>query len=353
MKTEQVIFQQVMSAIICLLLLTPDSLSAAPQQDQQSEQDQELQALISELEQQEALYRNLKLQMQLLYQQPLKPADPEKQSKLKSKLTLIVQGEKYRQEKLTKGRFKQGYIVPPDKPYHHFNIGKQESCQVYDGETLQKFFHYDRDRGLTTDERQTGGHGDITHEQVRMENLLRPHMLLSNYGPKISLSTWLKGTSAVAASPGLPNYDNRTVYTTKILGEETVQGLKCLKVQIDRRRNSGKSEHRNVLWLARERNLLPVQAVTYQLSRSTEIPQSKTWVDEWLEVHPGVWFPRKFHTDRLNWIIYVLKKKQQVGWQKAYVVESVELDPSLPADTFTKLEFPEGIVIDGKHLLKK
>ncbi len=338
------------SGSLVLLLMSATRLQANQPQGKESA---ELQALIRDVEQQEALYRNLKLQMQLLYQQPLKPADPEKQVELKSELTLIVQGEKYRQEKLTKGRFKQGYIVPPDMPYHHFNIGKQESCQVYDGETLQKFFHYDRDRGLTTNERQTGGHGDITHEQVRMENLLRPHMLLSNHGPRVPLSTWLKGTSAVAASPGLPNYDNRTAYTTEILGEETVQGLKCIKVQIDRRRNSGKSEHRNVLWLARERNLLPVQAETYQLSRSTEIPQSEAWVDEWLEVRPGVWFPRTFHTDRLDWFMYVLKKKQQVGWQEAYVVESVELDPSLPAGTFTKLEFPEGIVIDGKHLLKK
>lgn len=338
------------SGSLVLLLMSATRIQADQPQGKESA---ELQTLIRDVEQQEALYRNLKLQMQLLYQQPLKPADPEKQTNLKSELTLIVQGEKYRQEKQTKGRFKQGYIVPPDKPYHHFNIGTEQSCQVYNGETLQKFFHYDRDRGLTTNERQTGGHGDITHEQLRMENLLRPHMLLSNHGPRIPLSTWLKGTSAVAASPGLPNYDNRTAYTTEILGEETVQGLKCIKVQIDRRRNSGKSEHRDVLWLARERNLLPVQAMTYQFSRSTEIPQSETWGDEWLEVRPGVWFPRTFHTDRLDWIMYVLKKKQQVGWQEAYVVESVELDPSLWADTFTKLDFPEGIVIDGKQLLKQ
>lgn len=338
------------SGLLVMLLMPATRLQADQPQGKESA---ELQALIREVEQQEALYRNLKLQMQLVYQQPLKPADPEKQTNLKSELTLIVQGEQYRQEKQTKGRFQQGYFVPPNKPYHHYSNGTQESCQVYDGETLQKFSHYDRDRGLTTDERQTGGYGDITHKQVRMENLLRPHMLLSNHGPRIPLSTWLKGTAAVAESPGLPNYDNRTAYTTEILGEETVQGLKCLKVQIDRRRNSGKSEHRDVLWLARERNLLPVQAATYQLSRSAEIPQSEAWVDEWLEVRPGIWFPRRFHTDRLDWIMYVLKKKQQVGWQKAYVVESVELDPSLPADTFTKLEFPEGIVIDGKHLLKK
>ncbi|MFI4850136.1 MAG: hypothetical protein ACIAZJ_13610 [Gimesia chilikensis] len=338
------------SGLLVLLLMSATRLQADQPQGKESA---ELQALIREVEQQEALYRNLKLQMQLLYQQPLKPADPEKQVKLKSELTLIVQGEKYRQEKQTKGRFNQGYFVPPNKPYHHFSNGTQESCQVYDGKTLQKFSHYDRDRGLTNDERQTGGYGDITHEQVRMENLLRPHMLLSNHGPRVPLSTWLKGTSAVAASPGLPNYDNRTAYTTEILGEETVQGLKCIKVQIDRRRNSGKSELRDVLWLARERNLLPVQAETYQLSRSAEIPQSEAWVDEWLEVRPGIWFPRTFHADRLDWIMYVLKKKQQVGWQKAYVVESVELDPSLPADSFTKLEFPEGIVIDGKHLLKQ
>ncbi|QDT86040.1 outer membrane lipoprotein-sorting protein [Gimesia chilikensis] len=336
--------------LLVLLLMSATRLQADQPQGKESA---ELQTLIRDVEQQEALYRNLKLQMQLLYQQPLKPADPEKQVKLKSELTLIVQGDKYRQEKQTKGRFQQSYSIPPKKPYHQYSNGTQESCQVYDGETLQKFSHYDRDRGLTTDERQTGGYGDITHEQVRMENLLRPHMLLSYYGPRVPLSTWLKGTAAVAESPGLPNYNNGSSYKADILGEETVQGLKCIKVQIDRRRNSSKSEHRDVLWLARERNLLPVQAVTYQFSRSTDIPQSETWVDEWLEVRPGVWFPRTFHTDRLDWIMYVLKKKQQVGWQKAYVVESVELDPSLPADTFTKLEFPEGIVIDGKHLLKQ
>lgn len=329
------------------VLLTPSIVQA----DQpQAEQSKALQTLIQELGRNEALYRNLKLKLQMVYENPPGQVDPEKQARHTSELTLIVQGDKYRQENRTKGRFKQGFMIPQNKPYNHFNSGTTESSEVFDGETLRKFYRYDRVPGLTTDARQQGGYGDISGEQKRMENLLRPHMLLFEGGLRLPLSTWLKGTDAIADSPGWPRYNDGKTYKVQLLGEEEIQGLNCIKVQIEQYNGNGKQSSKVILWLARDRNLIPTQAVYFQPLRSEEIPQSEAWVDEWQEVRPGVWFPRKFHVDRLNWIMYVSKHKQQVGWREEYQVESVELDPRLPEGTFTKLKFLKGIKVSPRDV---
>lgn len=336
-----------LSACLVIFCMLSASLPAAPPPSTESESDGGLQKLIGELEENEALYQNLKLKLHARYEQPPGQVDPKKQAWHKSELTLIVQGDKYRQEKRTEGRFRQAFAFPTNKPYHHFNSGTDVASQVFDGETLRQFYLYDHAPGLTTDERQQSGRGEIGHEYERMENLLRPHRMLLEYGMKIPLSTWLKGNPAIADSPGLPNYNDGRSYQVQLLGEEQVQGLDCVKVQIDQFRPNGKPSLRNILWLARERNLLPVQADSYQLSRSTEIPQSKARVDAWQEVRPGVWFPRKFHIDRLNWLVYARQHKEEVGWRKEFLVQSVELDPKLPENTFTELEFPAGIEVDG------
>tara|TARA_R110002095_G_scaffold59400_1_gene50872 strand:- start:423 stop:845 length:423 start_codon:yes stop_codon:yes gene_type:complete len=136
----------------------------------------------------------------------------------------------------------------------------------------------------------------------------------------------------------------------QLLGEEEIQELNCIKVRIEKFHMNGKLTSKTIRWLARDRNLIPTQAVFYQPLRSEEIPQAEAWVDEWQEVRPGVWFPLKFHTDRLNWIVYRLKNKQQVGWRREYQVESIELDPPLSEGTFTKLKFPKGIEVSPRDV---
>jgi len=344
---RQTLFFGSLFLTLLAVLISPSIVRADKPQINQS---QELQTLIQELERNEALYRNLKLKLHTVYEQPPGQVDPDKQARHKSELALIVQGDKYRQEKVTKGRFQQGFLIPPKKPYNHFTNGTTESSEVFDGETLRKFNRYDRAPGLTSEKRQQGGHGDITGEQERMLNLLRPHMLLFEQGLRVPLSTWFKGQDALAASPGWPHYNDGRTYQVQLLGEEEIKGLNCIKVRIEQFRADGKQSEKIILWLARDRNLLPAQAVFYQPGRSEEVPQAEAWVDEWQEVRPGVWFPLKFHKDRLNWIVYTLKRKQQVGWRKEYQFESIELDPPLAEDTFTKLTFPKGIEVSPRDV---
>ncbi|HAH47571.1 MAG TPA: hypothetical protein DCM07_22455 [Planctomycetaceae bacterium] len=347
---RQTLFSGTLFLTLLAVLFTP---SIGQTDKPQAEQSKELQTLIQELERNEALYRNLKLNLQMVYEQSPGQVDSDKRARQKSELTLIVQGDKYRQEKLTTGRFQQGFLYPTNKPYNRFSSGTTESSAVFDGETLRKFYRYDRTPGLTDEERQQGGHGDISGEQKCMENLFRPHMLLCEHEVRVPLSTWLKGRDAIAASPGWPNYNDGWSYKVQLLGEEEIQGLNCIKIRIEKFHMNGKLTSKTILWLARDRNLIPAQAVFYQPPRSKEIPQCEAWVDEWQEVRPGVWFPRKFHKDRLNWIIYRLKNKQQVGWRKKYQVESIELDPLLPEDTFTKLKFPKGLEVSPRDVENK
>ena len=106
--------------------------------------------------------------------------------------------------KLPTGRFQQGILYPTKKPYNRFSSGTTESSAVFNGETLRKFYRYDQTPGLTDEERQQGGYGDISGEQKRMENLFRPHMLLCEHEVRVPLWIWLKGKDAIASSPGWP-----------------------------------------------------------------------------------------------------------------------------------------------------
>lgn len=161
---QTLLFGGLFRTLLAVLL----TLSTAQADKPQTKQTKELQTLIQEMERNEALYRNLKLKLHMVYEHPPGQVDPDKQARHKWELTLIVQGDKYRQEKLTKGRFKQGFMFPPKKPYNHFNSGTTESSEVFDGETLRKFYRFDRAPGLTSDKRQQGGHGDITGEQEHL-----------------------------------------------------------------------------------------------------------------------------------------------------------------------------------------
>lgn len=348
MKPNQAIFQKVAGSCLYLLLLTPISLSAAPQQDQHSEQDQELQALINELEQQEAFYSELELKLHENYQQPPGDTRPTWKVENETEYSILVQGEKFRQEETTAGNFRL-LTQTPRKNQRHSLEGMNTTLTLFDGTTYRRFHEFDHESPRAVGQRNQNKLGEFSDLPKRMENYGRPHMLLES-SPQVPLSIFLSGKKAMVHFPGLPAHLKPFQVKAWIEGTGEIQGLKCTQVVVERLNDSGVRFSKQILWLAQERNLIPVKIVTYHDQFSREKPCEEAFVDEWQQLRPGVWFPRTFHTDRLDWIMNVLKKKQQVGWQKAYVVESVELDPSLPADTFTKLDFPERIVIDGKHL---
>jgi hypothetical protein len=166
-------------------------------------------------------------------------------------------------------------------------------------------------------------------------------LLLESGCPEVPLSTYLKGHAAVRAHPN-PGYfpeNNRVV--VRDLGSADFAGLHCRRVLIDS--CSGDVPHNGwELWLAAKRNFIPVRNVSYTYRWSKVVPVADSAVDEWQEFRPGVWFPKKAHTDRYDSFVVSNKGEKKLSWRMDYEVRSVTLDPETTPATFTELEFPPG-----------
>ncbi len=121
---------------------------------------------------------------------------------------------------------------------------------------------------------------------------LAPHSLaLEAIGINIPLSTYLAGTEAVHAHLGygsdlvLPRFSLPFgTVEARLEGEEKLDGLHCLRIQVDQRPVLTDVPITRRLWLAPERNYLCIRE---------ESPGCTMHVDELRQVAPGLWFPAR------------------------------------------------------------
>ena len=96
---------------------------------------------------------------------------------------------------------------------------------------------------------------------------------------------------------------------------------------------------RHELWLAEDRNYLPVRKRYYTLRWSTLRPIVEGAVDELRELKPGVWFPFAAHLTSYQ-PIALQGGRQLVQWRWKYQVVDASLDPHYAAACFRDLDFP-------------
>ncbi len=346
MKPNQAIFQKVAGSCLYLLLLTPISLSAAPQQDQHSEQDQELQALINELEQQEAFYSELELKLHENYQQPPGNTRPTWKVENETEYSILLQGEKFRQEETTAGNFRL-LTQTPRKNQRHFLEGMNTTLTLFDGTTYRRFHEFDHESPRAVGQRNQNKLGEISDLPKRMENYGRPHMLLES-SPHVPLSIFLSGKKAMVHFPGLPAHPKPFQVKAWIEGTGEIQGLKCTQVVVERLNDSGVRFSKQILWLAQERNLIPVKIVTYHDQFSREKPCEEAFVDKWQQLGPGVWFPRQAHIDRYNLFLFKYNGSYEIDWRRQYTVQQITLHPKVQKQDFSALMFPQGTTVRSR-----
>ena len=117
---------------------------------------------------------------------------------------------------------------------------------------------------------------------------------LAHFLVNLPLSVYLGGTEAIAAHPNFPRFEREfgSVYEfstviTGLEGEEIVDGLRCVKVRVDRWPYSHREPSLPHLWLAADRNYFCVKERLLSATR-----------------RPGGVFPRgEMHVDemRANW----------------------------------------------------
>jgi hypothetical protein len=160
-------------------------------------------------------------------------------------------------------------------------------------------------------------------------------------GVNFPLSTYLGGTEAIHARLGytreIIDSGSRDVFRrveVRFDGEEEVDGLRCVKLRVDRWYQPNAPPTTQHLWLAPERNYLCIKG---------GLPRNEMHVEELREVAPGIWFPAR--------IAVVLSSapnprvKGGVLRRTETIVEEVGLAPRHEAAFFRDVKIPAGLPV--------
>ena len=107
---------------------------------------------------------------------------------------------------------------------------------------------------------------------------------LAHYRVNFPLSVYLSGTEAIHAHPKYPRFvgESGSIYEfTKVVthfeGEEKVDGLRCVKIRVDRWSYSRSPASLQYLWLAPERNYLCVKENPDEVHARCASPSCARW----------------------------------------------------------------------------
>ena len=193
---------------------------------------------------------------------------------------------------------------------------------------------------------------NIREGKIEHPCLFRPHsLILQGGGVRFPLSTFLRGGKELRAHPP---YNNVTT-SIRLEGDEVVDGLRCCKLRLSHHLDSWKTGAEDVryLWLARERNYLPVRTEYFANPvragfQADEVGTSTNF----REISPGVWFP--FHS---TLIVYTgtstAAGQPLVAFNTTeFTIDQANLDPHYDMSLFQDIPFPDGlkvqVVKDGK-----
>jgi hypothetical protein len=240
-----------------------------------------------------------------------------------------------------------------------------EVCEIH-GVMQQGMFRFDLDaRAVVGPERKQerqrstrrfdGAISRVWMQDMKVANIIdepsyerftiRPHMLVyTSQSLPYALSTLLRGQPAIDATPA---YRHRGPYpAVELTGPEQQNGLPCHVVTLRFVPADSTTPSRvERLWLAIDRNLLPVRFEEYMPKVSATVPDHIATIEEMREIEPGIWFPTKVVATHFKRQVLQQTGRQEPGWRSVITVQFVRLDPQYPASYFNTLEIPEGTYV--------
>lgn len=346
---------------LCLTLLTNVSRSAPP------EMEAKLQELIQALQKNEDLYPSLKLQLTRTNTDELTmfPVPGRERVQQVAEISLLVQGRQFREQIREQGDYVVhsgglGAISPLMKKSepNRIKTGSEIHTIVTNGKLCLSF----NESRFPNEKKPHETQGQISDQIPRLPNLARPHRLLQPFSQQVPLSISLQGPKAVRSFKGLEEPPPGSSHTTRtqVLDSVEFQGHPCTRVRMELVNTQNETYARYEYWLAEDRNLIPIRLLRFDardftaLPTSSFLPTSESFVTDWLEVQPGVWYPQKASVKRFDWSLLRSKDQQVLAWRMDYEVHSVELNPVVKASEFTQLDFPPGTSVsvweDGKQV---
>jgi len=185
--------------------------------------------------------------------------------------------------------------------------------------------------------------GNINHSRLTDGKAILPHMMLlrpTSYS-SVPLSVFLSGHEAIRSHPDGMISDGK-ILQVMYDGEYKIKDLNCHKVIVTSFTDSNIISSRREIWLAENRNYLPVKQLFFRPKYSNDIPVAEGIVNEFREISEGVWFPFDAKVVKYNQFTLQREGKQELRWTHRYLVESAELDPTYNRDYFTNVNFPDG-----------
>ncbi|MCR9200173.1 MAG: DUF3108 domain-containing protein [Planctomycetaceae bacterium] len=169
--------------------------------------------------------------------------------------------------------------------------------------------------------RLNDGETQVQYHRVDNGFSIQPHSLLFRSIRQWPLSTFMRQRNPRDAPPRI-----------EYRGTETVDGLTCHVVAVNAfRRNIGKLDRIHVLWLAEDRNFLPVQVKIYAPDVSLTVPVGEGHVTP-REFSPGLWYPHV--SQYTHYDANAIAAKQPPEWRskETWRISGVAFTHDLPAE---------------------
>jgi hypothetical protein len=169
-----------------------------------------------------------------------------------------------------------------------------------------------------------------------------------------------KSLTAYLRSGCVSKHDRVPLVITYV-GDERAGGLYCHKlkcIESDPQVKGAKLESGWFLWLARDRNLIPVRLEWFESAWNAKLPSGIHYVENLREIRPGVWFPfRTVHLSFQRWFRGLCENRILLQWRREVNVTSLKVDAVVDESLFTSLEVPAGAEVsvcdeEGKVLAK-
>lgn len=294
--------------------------------------DEMIDTIIRNVAENESLYENIEVHWTEIYNKPYYHPG----------LKLDVpQAERFKYRSVRQdGMFfldKDGEIVgPPDDP----STWRESRRKGFDGKFTRwlEFRH--------------GNVGNIVAGPAHDWQIMHAHTIPLRWKrTAVPLATFLRGRDAILAHPRGQESDVPMGLnpTSSYDGEEVINGLACHRIKVEHVRPDGESgskvtAHR-MLWLAVDRNYLPVKSVGFSYFYSRELPIETSSVADIREIAKGIWFPFQAEISVFDGIALLEQKASILSWRREYLVTEVALSPSYDVEFFRDVQFPDGTPI--------
>jgi peroxiredoxin len=172
-----------------------------------------------------------------------------------------------------------------------------------------------------------------------------PHSwALAAWEVNFDLSTFLGGMPALRQDRKVRiPYHGGTIFEFSKLdfqsaGEETVDGLRCVKIHCERWNTPEHGPYVASIWLAIDRNL--ICAKMQEFYGTTREPGLESVVKDWRQIEPGLWLPARIHSER-----NVGNRKARRTATEDFTLESARPHPEHPAAFFRDVPLPKDLPV--------